>query len=318
MNRLVHRVAGALCALLLAGCVVYFPPRPRAEPSAHADVLLATERGMRSLVFDAHHGYLSLSNTASAPSLVLRTGAVVNRASAWLPLALEQCALGPARGGEPLRAPALARLDGKIYLFQPTFGSAKEHSLCQFERAMEWFAPRDQGLRVCTGLYCERLWMTDLQAARGQLLANAGGGVNVLASADEGQHWRALLGSVESDACTHAPFRIAGQRLLTGGACPPGSALLRAYALASDGVSLASDQPLPLVLPAHENGSVQFLGEAGGRVFAALEGALLRSTDGARSFQFVIRQLPRGGSLSVDSQHAGAAQPARYRAGGWF
>lgn len=130
MNRLVHRLAGALCAALLAGCVVYFPPRPRPrprpDPSARADMLLATERGMRSLVFDAHHGYLSLSNTASAPSLVLRTGAVVNRASAWLPLELEECALGPARGGQPLRAPALARLEGKIYLFQPTFGSAKD------------------------------------------------------------------------------------------------------------------------------------------------------------------------------------------------
>lgn len=29
---------------------------------------------------------------------------------------------------------------------------------------MKWFAPRDQGLMVCTGLYCERLWMTDLQS----------------------------------------------------------------------------------------------------------------------------------------------------------
>lgn len=142
---------GALCAALLAGCVVYLPQRPRPVPSAHADVVLATERGMRSIVFDARNGYLALSNTDKAPSMVLRTGAVVNRSAVWTPVELGPCALGPARGGEPLRSPALTRLDGKIFLYQPTFGSAKEHSLCQYERASEWFAPRDQGLRVCRG-----------------------------------------------------------------------------------------------------------------------------------------------------------------------
>lgn len=95
---------------------------------------------------------------------------------------------------------------------------------------------------------------------------------------------------MESDACTHCAFRIVGQRLLTDGECPLDIAFLRAYPLAGDGVSLDSDQPLPLVLPALDNRKVQFIGEAGGRVFAAMEGALLRSTDGARSFQFVIRQ----------------------------
>ena len=35
---------------------------------------------------------------------------------------------------------------------------------------------------------------------------------------------------------------------------------------------------------------MQFIGEAGGRVFAGLEGALLGSTDGARWVQFLIRQ----------------------------
>ena len=66
--------------------------------------------------------------------------------------------------GAQRRGAALTRLDGKIYLYQPTFGSAKERSLCQFERALEWFAPRDEGLMVCTGLYYERLWMTELQS----------------------------------------------------------------------------------------------------------------------------------------------------------
>lgn len=301
VSRRVRLAAGALCTSLLTACVLYLPPRPRPEPdlSAHADVLLATERGMRSVVFDAHHGYLSLSNTTGGPSLVLRTGSMVNRFSTWLPLDLEQCALGPARGGEALRAPALARVDGKIFLFQSTPGSAKEHSLCQFEHAMEWFAPRDEALRVCTGLYCERLWMTDLQSHRGQLLSNAGGGINLLASADDARHWRALLGSVDHDACPHSAWRIVGNRLLTGGACPGEGAFLRAYALAPDGVNLASTEPLPMALPALENRRVHFIGEAGGRVFAGVEGGLLRSLDGARSFQFVLGQLEASGQPTI-------------------
>ena len=283
---------GGLCASLLAACVVILP-RPQPAPAAQADVILATDRGMRSIVFDARGSYLSLANTATAGTQVLRTGAIVNRASVWTPLELSGCALGPARDGAPVRAPALARLDGKIYLYQPTFGSAKEHSLCQFERAMEWFAPRDEGLMVCSGLYCERLWMNELQAYRGQLFSNAGAGLNVLASADAGRSWRSLLGSVDNYVCTHSVFRIVGNRLLTGGECPLDIAFLRAYPLASDGVSLASTEPLAVTLPALENRNVQFIREAGGSVFAGVEGGLLRSSDGGLSFQYVILQ-PQG------------------------
>ncbi len=286
-------LAAALCALL-AGCVVVLPPRPRPSPVAQADVLLATERGMRSLLFDARNAYLSLSNTRTAGTLVLRSGTVVNRASVWKPLALEACALGPAYANEAIRAPALARLDGKIYLYQPTLGSAKEHSLCQYERAMEWFAPRDAGLRLCSGLLCERLWMTDLQSYRGQLFSNAGAGLNLLASADDGRSWRALLGSVDSDACTHSQFRIVGKRLLTGGECPLDFAFLRAYPIATDGVSLASNEALPVALPALENRNVQFIRQVGNAVFAGVEGGLLRSTDGGLSFRFVIRHAADG------------------------
>ena len=288
-----RRLAGALCAALLAGCVVVLP-RPQPAPHARADVILESERGMRSIVFDARASYLALANSALAGTQVLRSGAIVNRSSVWTPITLADCALGPARDGQPVRAPALTRLDGKIYLFQPTFGSAKAHSLCQFERALEWFAPRDEGLRVCSGLYCERLWMTELQAYRGQLFSNAGAGLNVLTSVDQGRSWRALLGSVDNDVCTHSAFRIVGNRLLVGGECPLDMAFLRAYPLAPDGVSLASTEPLPVTLPPLDNRNVQFIREAGGRVFAGVEGGLLRSTDGGLSFQFVINAPLQG------------------------
>ena len=122
--------------------------------------------------------------------------------------------------------------------------------------------------------------MTDLQAYRGQLFSNADGGLNVLASADHGRSWRVLLDCVDQDACTHAAFRMVGQRLLIGGECPRGTGFLRACPLAGDGVSLASSDPRPTLLPALEKRNVQFIGQAGARVFAGLKGSLLRSTDG--------------------------------------
>jgi hypothetical protein len=140
--------------------------------------------------------------------------------------------------------------------------------------------------------------MTDLQAYRGQWLANAGGGANVLASADGGRSWRALLGDAARAPCAHGAFALAGARLLAGGDCGEG-AFLRAYALAPDGVALASQAPLALQLPPLEGRRVRFIGQAGGQVFAALDGALLRSADGARSFHYVLRAAPDGASFPV-------------------
>jgi hypothetical protein len=116
----------------------------------------------------------------------------------------------------------------------------------------------------------------------------------VLASADDGRNWRALLGRVENGACTHSAFRSIGQRLLVGGKCPLDIGFLRAYELAADGVSLASSEPLPLALPALDNRNVQFIRSVGAAVFAGVEGGLLRSTDSARSFAFVIQHPVEG------------------------
>jgi hypothetical protein len=294
MPCLINRIVVAAVATSLAACVLPLPQRPPALPSVHADVLLATERGMGSIVFDAGHSYLALSNTPHAPSMVLRSGVVVNRASQFVPLDLQACALGPARDGQAPRLPRLRRLNGRIYLFQPTPGSAKEHALCQYERALEWFAPRDDGLRLCQGVQCERLWMTELHSARGQLLSNAGAGPNVLVSADQGASWRAVIGSVERHGCEHGTFQIVGQRLFVAAACPHALAGLRAYQLAGDGVSLASGEPLPLVWPDLQGRAPGVLGQAGASVFAAVAGGLLRSADGGASFAFVIGH-PRSG-----------------------
>ena len=271
-------LAAITAALLLAACAA---PAPTLYPHGRADVLLSTQRGMRSLAIDAAHTYLSLANSAENSSAVLRSGTIINTASAWEPLQLGPCALGPAGVGEAARAPGLARVAGAIYLFQPTRQGTHEHSLCKLERHRARFQPRDDALRACVNMACERLWMTDLQMHDGLLLSNAGGGANVLAARGEWQNWDALVGDAGRHGCGHAAFQVTGQRLLAGD-CAPG---LRAYRLSGAGTPLA---PLPIVQPAHDQRRVHVIGQAGGAVFAGVQGGLLKSADGGRSFRYVI------------------------------
>jgi hypothetical protein len=58
----------------------------------------------------------------------------------------------------------------------------------------------------------------------------------------------------------------------------------------------ASKEELPLTLPKLENRNVQFIESVPGtqRVFAGVEGGLLRSEDGGQSFRFVIEQPVEG------------------------
>jgi len=153
-----------------------------------------------------------------------------------------------------------------------------------------------------------------------RLYTNAGGGQNVLASNDGGAHWRVLTGFFDQDICTHPAFEIVGDRLLVGGECPLDFAFLRAYQLAADGVSLASRDALPVALPELENRNVQFIQATGAqRVFAGVEGGLLRSEDGGKSFKFVIRHPLSGGGNYPYIRHllALAGKPDTLVAGGF-
>lgn len=278
-------------ALLLGACAT--PEAPVQHPHAHAEVLLSTERGMRSIAFDTHHTYLSLSNSREQSSAVMRSGKIINRLSRWTGVELGPCALGPAPAGQVLRAPALARLAGNIYLFQPALDGTQEHSLCQLERGYEWFQPRDDGLRACRTSACPRLSMTDLQTYDGLLVSNAGAGPNLLTLHQPSQRWHALLGSMERHACPHAAFRVTGRRVWLGAACQAAPPYLRAYAIAQGGAALVP--AAPLVLPPLDQRRVRFISQAvGTSMFAAVDGALLKSTDGGTTFRYVI--LHAGGS----------------------
>lgn len=270
---------GALTtALLLAACATPAPPQ---HPHGRADVLLSTERGLRSVAFDASHTYLALANSFAQPSAVLRSGNIVNTGSPWGNLELGPCALAAARAGQTLRAPALAHVAGAMFLFQPTRKGSAEHSLCKLERRLESFRPRDDALRACVDTACERLWMTDLQGHAGLLLSNAGGGANVLAARGEWLNWDALVGDARVHGCGHAAFLVTGRRLLAGG-CAPG---LHAYRFTGASLPLAA---VPVAQPAHDRRRVHVISQAGGAVFAGVQGGLLKSADGGRSFRYVI------------------------------
>jgi hypothetical protein len=331
-----RHVAGACAlALLLAGCggsddpaaappVATQPTAPVAQP-ARAEVLATASGGIDSIVFGGDTAWLSLSNTATTDTAVVRASLPLRADSAWSGVALGECGLAREDSGTwPLRAPSLRMLGSDLWLFQPWYDKGPdarpEHALCALSADRTTFVPRDAGLKACVGSVCTTLSMDELKRVDDRLYSNAGGGQNVLASNDGGAHWRVLTGFFDQDICTHPAFEIVGDRLLVGGECPLDSAFLRAYQLAADGVSLASRAALPVALPELENRNVQFIQATGAqRVFAGVEGGLLRSEDGGKSFKFVIQHPLSGGNNYPYIRHllALAGKPDTLVAGGF-
>lgn len=308
-------IAVAAAAILLAGCggsddpaapppVATAPatPTPPAAQPASATVLATTSSGMESVAFSGDVAYLSTSNSATAATGVFSAALPLQAGSAWSDTPLGDCGLEREDGGFPTRAPGLRALGGELWLFQAWADKGAdarpEHTLCSLATTAGYkgFVPRDGGLKVCSGESCSMLSMDELKLVGKRLYTNAGGGQNVLASDDGGASWKVLTGRFDQDICTHPAFEVVGDRLLVGGECPLDMAFLRAYQLGGDGVSLASKEALPVTLPDLENRNVQFIQATGAqRVFAGVEGGLLRSEDGGRSFKFVIEEPLSGG-----------------------
>lgn len=288
----------ALAALLTAcggGSTTSSIETPSAPTQTRIDLLASSVRGIESIAFRGNTAYVSLSNSQLDGTSVMKSTLPLQASSTWTDVALGSCALGTATEFTPTRAPRLKVLGSSVWLFQQwsdeNSATKTEHSLCVLETGSTAFTPRDHGLQACAGGYCSTLWMTDLKQVGNRLFTNAGAGLNVFVSDDQGTSWRVLLGQFDSMICTHSAFNVVGDRVLVGGECPLDDAFLRAYPLTPD-VKLRSPTPVPLVLPVLENRNVQFIEPVPNsmRVFAGVEGGLLRSDDGGHTFKFVIQQ----------------------------
>lgn len=290
-------VAALMAALLLAGCGG--GAVPDAPPVTSLTPLSSSPRAMHSLAFYNGAAYIAQANDGKNASQVLRASAALSASTTWTPVPLGRCS-NAATGEQGLvKTPALRAVAGGLWLFQPWYGDtapAEEHALCELDAGGS-FTPRDAGLRACNDAYCTTLWMDDLKAVGNRLFTNPGAGTNVFVSDDRAASWRVLLGAFDEMICYHAAFQVVGDRLLVGGECPLDVAYLRAYQLSADGARLVSKEPLPLTVPELENRNIQFIEQVdANRVFVGTEGGLLRSTDGGKSFSFVIRQPLSGGA----------------------
>ena len=298
-------VLAAACALLLAGCGGGSDGAEEIPAVSRIDVLASDARGMESVVLRDGSAFVSFGNSATQGTAVSRTALPVGGASNWTPVALGGCGLGPV-GDFIVRAPKLKMVGDTLWLMQPWLEgpdpAEQEHSACTMAAQANSFAPRDAGLRACNDYFCSTLAMTDVKLvdvpAGRRLYTNAGAGVNLFASADGGASWRVLRGQFDSMICTHTSFEVIGERVLVGGECPLDDAFLEAYPLMADGLALASQDKLPLSVPELENRNIQFIEQLAGsqRVFVGVEGGLLRSEDGGKSFKFVIYNPVEGAS----------------------
>ncbi|WP_020652323.1 hypothetical protein [Massilia niastensis] len=304
-------LAAGACALLLSACGgsdsspdrnlgggkgSSTPPPPVVEPPVvtRVDLLSSTARGMESVVFNAGSAYVSYSNSATEGSAIMKATLPLAAASTWTPVAQGGCALGPV-GDYIVRAPKLKMVGDTLWMMQPWAErpepAAQEHSTCILAPQASAFVARDAGLRFCNQYFCETLSMQDIKARGNRLYSNAGAGVNLLSSGDQGATWKAMRGDLASMVCTHTKFEFVGDRVLVGGECPLDDAFIEAYQLNADGAALASAEPLPLTMPELENRNIQFITAIPNtqRVFVGVEGGLLRSEDNGRSFTFVIQ-----------------------------
>jgi len=295
------------CALLLAGCGGSdkddpAPPPGQGTPppaSSTLELLTSTARGMESVAYFGGSAYLSLSNSKTEGSAVLRTALPVTRASSWTPVSLGACAMGK-QGDFIVRAPKLKMVGQDMWLMQPWADapeSKNESSTCTLLASSGSFVPRDHDLRVCTGGFCETLSMQDIKLHGQRLYSNPGAGLNLFTSANGGNTWSVIRGQKASMVCTPTKFHVLGDRVLVGGECPLDMAFVEAYQLTADGGALASEAKLALNLPALENRNVQFIESVPDtkRVFVGVEGGLLRSEDNGVTFKFVIQEPLSGG-----------------------
>ena len=135
------------CTLLLGAFVaacggsdnaaVPVPPPVAVTPVATTlDLLSSTARAMDTVVFLGDSAYLSLANSATEGSAVLRTALPLTAASTWRPVDLGACAMAPV-GDFIRRSPKIKLVGQDVWLMQPwadTPATSDEHSTCSLSQ----------------------------------------------------------------------------------------------------------------------------------------------------------------------------------------
>jgi hypothetical protein len=182
---------------------------------------------------------------------------------------------------------------------QPSPREEPKHALFQSTDHGDSFTPIDQGLKECVGDVCSYLTSTQLFVTGNLIFSNAGAGFNLLLSSDQGRVWTALSGSVAAQVCYFPAFEIAGHTVFQGGECPLDFAYLKRGTLRGDMRGWAPGGELaPVTAPDLSNRNVMAISQqsSGSVVLAGAEGALLRSDDGGKSFEYVIENVSGDGT----------------------
>lgn len=196
-----------------------------------------------------------------------------------------------AFGGEQVHAVAVH--GGSLYVAKGAGNEAANspvHTLVRSDDRGATFTNIDAALLDCALRPCGYLIPTLISFDENRLYVNAGG--NVLASADGGASWHQLYGVTSGGRPTAqvcpVKFTLSGNQMFLGGECPLDDAWLHRGTLAADRLRWF-EEPRAVTAPELENRNVQFIRDLGnGVLFAGIEGALLKSTDGGTTFRFVI------------------------------
>lgn len=189
---------------------------------------------------------------------------------------------------------------------KPPHREELKHALFQSTDHGNSFTPIDHGLKDCIDDICSYLTATQLFATGNLIFSNAGAGFNLLQTCDEGRVWTALSGSVAGQVCYFPAFEIAGHTVFQGGECPLDFAYLKRGTLREDMRGWAPGGELaPVTAPDMSNRNVMAISQqpGGSLVLAGAEGALLRSADGGKSFDYVIEYPSSGANAYPYIQH---------------
>lgn len=177
---------------------------------------------------------------------------------------------------------------------EETFGTrATDHSFLKSVDRGATFVPMDAALEHCSAGYCSFLMPTQAVFKDNLIFLNAGAGLNLQVSNNNGASWIPLSGNLESNSCSNPAFELIGTRVLMGGECPLDFAYIRAGTLRPDLLDWLSPphRPASVIMPFLSNRNVQFIKNKPNTsdVYAGVEGGLLKSTDVGHSFRFVVK-----------------------------